>query len=170
MIPVLALLAGCGGVAPLPKTTPTPVVAAPPPPLRSIRISYGNCYGECPIFTVTVLAGGHGKFEGEGFTRVSGERAFSVSSEQFVAVAVALEPVRLAASVPLAKLAEGGPLCDEYRTDHPNRLIVWTEVNGEQRAMMWNTGCSAKRYEGVQPAIDKALAVLPVGPWIAGAH
>lgn len=163
------LLAGCGGTAPVPKPTLAPRTALGPP--ETILISYGACFGTCPIFAVTVSAAGQGKFEGQNFTALSGDRAFPVSPEQFAAVAAALAPLRPADDSELKAAADPKhqPQCDIYATDHPNRIILWTGKDGKQQALVWDTGCTAKRYETVQPAIDKALAVLPVAPWIKAA-
>ena len=159
------LLAGCEEKA----APPAPAPQAALSPARTILISYGACYERCPIFTVTVSVLGKGNFEGQNFTAVSGNRAFSVSRAQFDAVAAALAPLRPADDSQLTAYSNPNhrPACTEYRTDHPTRIVTWTGLDGKQQALVWDSGCRDKRYAAVQPAIDKALAALPVRPWIA---
>jgi hypothetical protein len=163
----LACLAGCGSPAPVPKPTPTPARVAKQEPPRTILISYGACFGECPIFTVTVSETGQGKFEGQNFTALSGERGFSVTRGQFAAVAAALEPLRRIDPRPLTEQVSRLLPGDVCVTDSPSRIIVWTQANGREQALVRDLGCESAR--GVQPAIDKALAALPVAPWIKSA-
>lgn len=159
------MLAGCGGNPAAPAPTPQATLS----PARTILISYGACYGKCPIFTVTVSALGQGNFEGQNFTAVSGNRAFPVSRAQFDAVAAALAPLRPADDSQLTAYSNPNhhPSCKNYVTDHPTRIVTWTGLDGKQQALVWDSGCKDNRYQPVQPVIDKALAALPVGPWIA---
>ena len=166
----LLLLAGCGDKTPAPAPKPTASAALSPP--RTILISYGACHGTCPIFTITISSLGQGNFEGQNFTSLSGNRAFPVTRAQFDAVAAALAPIRPPDDKQLTAYSNvhaPKPQCDVYATDQPTRIVTWTGLDGKQQAMVWDSGCQAKRYAGVQPAIDKALAVLPVAPWIGQA-
>lgn len=160
------LLAGCGGASAPPAPAPSSQTGLSP--ARTILISYGACLGKCPIFTVTISVLGQGNFEGQNFTAVNGNRAFPVSRAQYDAVAAALAPLRPADDSQLKAYSDPNhrPACTDYRTDKPTRIVTWTGLDGKQQALVWDSGCRDERYAGVQPAIDKALAALPVGPWI----
>lgn len=164
LLAAAVLLAGCGEQAATPAPSPQTALS----PARTILISYGACRGKCPIFTVTVSVLGQGNFEGQNFTAVSGNRAFPVPRAQYDAVAAALARFRPADDSQLTAYSNvnARPQCDSYATDHPTRIVTWTGIDGKQQALVWDTGCRAARYDGLQPAIDKALGALPVGPWI----
>lgn len=173
-LPVLLALAlaGCGQSPP--SQQPPRKAQAPLSPPQGIQISYGGCYGECPTFVVTIGADGKGMFTGTQFTKVEGEKRFAVPPERFAAIVAALEPIRPRDD---SDLKERGSVthdpmngCEVYATDHPSRIILWTGKDGRMQALVWDTGCRAKRYVPVQPAIDAALAQLPVAPMIGNTN
>lgn len=124
--------------------------------------------GECPVFTVAVSAYGKGELVSDPDSKTARKHPFSVSAAQFAAVAAALDSIRPADISDLAEAERGTAWkqCDAYATDFPVRIVLWAGADGKQQAMVWDKGCKLKRYEPVQPALDKALALLPVAQWI----
>lgn len=76
-----------------------------------LTLSYGPCFGSCPVFSVTLNESGSLVFEGERFTEALGRHRRQMSSSLFEDIVSELD------SLPDSELVD--PLvCPRIRTDH----------------------------------------------------
>lgn len=142
----LALI-GCSGNAPDP---------GPPVP---ITYSASGCEGICPVFTVTVTEQG-GVFHGERFTKVTGERRFAVTPEQYRAVARTLAPIRPAGE---RQIVDGSPDCGgTAATDFSSIEVRW----GERDRLHYYNGCSGAAAERIELILAQAEDLMGIGAFL----
>jgi hypothetical protein len=84
-IAILFALAGCGAhpKAPPTETTPPPSNTTPATPENGdivASLSRGGCYGDCPIYTVTLHRDGTVDYDGEQYVKVTGKQTGHVDA------------------------------------------------------------------------------------------
>jgi hypothetical protein len=121
-----------------------------------------------------LLADGRGIFQGKGAgpftdettTTAIGSYPFQVSPETFAEVVRDLAPIRPSGRRIIEPLQPGE--CADYLPDAPSRNLAWSTSDGKVDALHWDTGCSDPSYAAIKPAINAALAKLPVLRLIGG--
>lgn len=149
MMPALLpfALIGCAGSAP------------DPGPLVPITYSASGCEGICPVFTVTVTEQG-GLFHGERFTRVTGERRFTFTPDQYRAVARALAPIRPTGE---RQIVDGSPDCGgAAATDFSSVDVRW----GERDRLYYYNGCSGGEAERIERILAQAQDLMGIGAFL----
>lgn len=134
---------------------------APPPAsggasVRATTISYATqpCFGACPVYTVTVSADGRGHFTGERFTKVIGERDFTLNRAAFDRFAATLAPYRPAAGS--VRYEMGSDNCGAAPTDMPSVDVRWNDGGAEEESLHFYLGCRR-----ANPDLAAALAAAP---------
>ena len=135
----------------------TPTDQSAPVP---ITFSTGVCEGTCPAWTATVTEAG-GVFRGGQFSRVTGERRFALSPEQYRAIASALAPIRPRGE---QTLYPGQPGCEHAPTDMRTIQVSW----GDRDRLIFYTGCEGARNSRIRDALLKAEQLLPVSSLAGG--
>ena len=90
-IAILFALAACGAHPKAPPTPPPPSNTTPPPsnttppPAHApgdivASLSRGGCYGDCPIYTVTLHRDGTVDYDGEQYVKVTGKQTGHVDA------------------------------------------------------------------------------------------
>ncbi|WP_157933775.1 DUF6438 domain-containing protein [Alloalcanivorax mobilis] len=123
----------------------------------AIRYQAGACFGTCPQFEYRIDADGNATFNGQRFTKITGEHPAPGDRATFK---------RLRGLLASARPADGdrviGPNdCQRFATDHPGITVVWEEPAGERR-LTYNTGCHDARYQALRDTLDEARQALPV--------
>lgn len=133
-------------------------------PVQTISYATGACHGTCPAYKVTVSSDGHGIFEGERYTAVTGRRAFRVTPAQWRAFRARLQALHGHGTVDLT----GPPLCTAMATDMADVEVRWS---GAWRPFVLraNYGCRTARQGGVFARLRRAPEVLPIAGLI-GRH
>ena len=127
--------------------------ADPGPPVP-ITFSTGVCEGTCPAWEATVTQAG-GVYRGGQFSRVTGERRFALSREQYRAVASALAPIRPKGE---QTLYAGELGCEGAATDMRTIHVSW----GDHDRLSFYSGCEGSRNSQIRDALWKAEQLLPV--------
>jgi len=150
------LLLGFAGCA-------TVVPGAAPRGATSIAYETGPCFGACPVYRVTVNSDGTGRFEGQRFTAVEGERTFRITPERYRALLAHLEPLRPARG----SVRYSGEACETMATDLPSAEVTWrTPGDGEQQLYFYH-GCDMERNRAIAERLDAVPSLLPIGEFIA---
>lgn len=128
----------------------------PPVP---ITYSTGVCEGSCPEWEATVTEAG-GVFRGGQFSRVTGERRFALTPEQYRAIASTLAPVRPKGE---QALYPGQPGCEHAPTDMRTIQVSW----GDRDRLIFYTGCEGPQNSRIHDALLQAEQLLPVRRLVA---
>ena len=130
--------------------------------LQSISYETGRCFGACPVYRVTVNADGSGVFEGRRFTSVEGERAFTLTADQFRAFAAQLAPVRPASGTVSYDPAH----CTQVATDLPGVNIEWRDAGAAPQQLYFYYGCDMEKNRAMAQRLERAPELLPIGSFI----
>jgi hypothetical protein len=130
-----------------------------PPPLKpELVLERTECFGTCPIYTLTVSGDGSAKFEGRRFTAVSGRAAWRIPSDTAEALIAAFERQR---EEFLASHPAGSPPCGlEVVTE--GRAIIVLRRAGVVDSLSRYTDCQERgtdRFAGLAARIDQAVDV-----------
>ena len=127
----------------------------PPPPtagsVETIRYEKIGCYGECPVFVLTVRSDGGATFDGQEFTAVKGVREFRVTSKQFAEFQRRLAPYRPVGE----RLLEGTNCLLPPVTDASAVDIKW-QGKGPTSHLYAYYGCDMERNREMFVAIRDA--------------
>ena len=74
-------------------TTPTPTAAQDVPDDLVIKLERTSCFGECPIYSVTIDAKGNVTFEGTKFVRVEGRQTDRIQTSRVAALLATAERI-----------------------------------------------------------------------------
>ncbi|ATY31127.1 hypothetical protein CVN68_03280 [Sphingomonas psychrotolerans] len=96
-----------------------------------------------------------GVFRGGQFSRVTGERRFALSPDQYRAIASALAPIRPKGE---QALYPGQPGCEQAPTDMRTIQVSW----GDLDRLIFYTGCEGPGNLRIHDALLKAEQLLPV--------
>jgi hypothetical protein len=120
-----------------------PMVSASPSlptytPYQSITLERTGCYGECPMYKVTVAANGKVNYEGKDFVKVKGKAQTSLTTAQVKTLEKAIAKVKFF-SLQNEYIAEKDG-CTTVATDHPATTI--TISSGKQTKSVYHYfGC-----------------------------
>ena len=62
--------------------------------VSSIKLERTECYGTCPIYSITIFSDGRVRYEGKNFVKVKGVRIDKISEDGFHKLAVKAEQIR----------------------------------------------------------------------------
>lgn len=134
-------LVGCGEVGPTPANSQSR--------FDELQLSYGPCFGTCPVFTVTLNESGSLTYEGDRFVFASGRHRRLMNPSLFQEVVALIE------TLPETELID--PLqCPRRRTDH-------ARVDGRLRTAKHDLeinhyyGCSGYEYRKRQITLIRKL-------------
>lgn len=137
-------LASCGGVGNAPSDIPDRY--------GELELSYGPCFGSCPVFSITLNESGSLTYEGERFVTITGRERRQIGASVFA------DAVRLIESLPETELVD--PLqCPRRHTDAKT-------VRGNLKTadhnidIMHYYGCGGYEYRSRQVALIKELTDL----------
>ena len=130
--------------------------------LQSISYETGRCFGACPVYRVTVNADGTGVFEGRRFTSVEGERAFTLTPDQFRAFAAQLAPVRPATG----SVRYDPASCETVATDLPGVDIEWRDTGAAPQQLYFYYGCDMEKNRAIAERLQAAPKLLPIAEFI----
>jgi len=131
--------------------------------VESISYETGPCFGTCPVYVVTVHADGTGLFDGKRFTKVMGQKAFTVTHAQYAQYVNHLAPVRPASGV---VRYDGPPECTSMVTDLPSADVKWKALNGQQQELYFYYGCRFTNSQAMADRLSKAPDLLPIASFI----
>jgi Domain of unknown function (DUF6438) len=131
----ILLLAACACRSTAPVGGPPRTISAPATLVPNdfvLSLQRGECFGDCPIYTVTVDAAGNVEYEGTKFVTVTGAARWSVSTEVVAHLFKLLERVHF-----LDLEFE----CHRYISDVPTQTIS-LDVGGRERVLAnrWGGG------------------------------
>ena len=114
------------------------------------------------MFKVTVRPDGTGTFEGRRFTRVEGERNFTLTPAQYRAFEAQLAPLRpREGSVRLS-----GEACAQMATDLPSAEVTWFSQIGNSQSYYFYYGCDMEKNAAIAERIRRAPSLLPIADMI----
>ena len=128
----------------------------------SITYETGPCYGFCPVYRVTVNANGTAVYQGIRHVAVRGERRFRLTPAQYLAFTGLLEPIRPTRGS--IRYSTDAALCGPVVTDMPSTEVTWRRGRNRQ-TLYFYYGC--RRQRAIGERLERAPALLPIGPWIA---
>jgi len=131
---------------------------------QSIQISEGACFGQCPIYDVTITPDDHYLLNGERFTRVNGFSEGDLAAGSYARMEDLLEnadffdlPAEFTFNNP--DVCPGPPL-----SDMPSITITWTNRRGSH-TVLWYQGCNNATMrdlrDGLRDAFDYESIVRP---------
>jgi hypothetical protein len=157
MLSLLLPLAGCtasasgvGGAASVPQ---------------SISYETGPCFGACPVYSFTIGSDGQGSFEGKRFTKVIGQRAFTVAPDRYRAFAAQLAPLRPAGGT---VRYDAPPNCERMATDLPSASVTWRGADGSEQSLYFYYGCDMEKNRAIGERLRAAPGLLPLADFIKG--
>jgi Domain of unknown function (DUF6438) len=108
---------------------------------QSIQVSEGACFGQCPIYDVTITPDNHYLLNGERFTRVNGFSEGDLGAGSYTQMERLLDsadffnlPSEFTFNNP--EVCPGPPL-----SDMPSITITWTNRRGSH-TVLWYQGCN----------------------------
>jgi len=130
----------------------------------SIQISESACFGQCPIYDLTVTPDDHYMLNGERFTRVNGLSEGNLDVGSYAQMERLLEdayffsrPSDITYNNP--EVCPGPPL-----SDMPSITITWTNRRGSH-TVVWFQGCNNANMrdlrDGLRDAFDYEAIVRP---------
>lgn len=139
---------------------PVPNAAATEAPFEpdSLRYATGACYGRCPVYQVTLTADGRLRFEGQQFTKKTGNHDKTVDPALFTQLRG-----RLAAARPARgdrKVVDSSE-CKLMATDHSSVEITWSRGE-QQQTLTYNLGCHDEDKAAIRDALKDARKLLPI--------
>lgn len=123
---------------------------------ESISVSFGPCYGYCPVYDVRIGSNGSVSFHGERHTAVLGDRTVRKSANTYRKAACLLASFRPSAGT------TADTQCDDRATDHPHYRIVWKDANGQEAVLLHDRGCRSSANTRLNTAIDQLPNLLGV--------
>jgi hypothetical protein len=154
----MALLAGCAT-----DGAPPPDSGAAPNTATTISYATQPCFGACPVYTVTVSADGRGHYTGERFTKVIGERDFTLDRATFDRFAATLAPYRPATGS--VRYEMGSDNCGAAPTDMPSVDVRWEDGDAVEESLHFYLGCR-RANPALAGAIEAAPQTLPIDAMI----
>lgn len=104
---------------------------------RSLSMERTPCYGECPVYTVTVTADGVVNFVGIEYVSEQGEQRSQVSPEAVAKLQAGLKRLNF---FNLRSREKGRRGCLKYRTDHTS-IILHAVTSSDDKTIKLYTGC-----------------------------
>lgn len=142
-------LAACAGV-------PTAPAAAGG---SAITVALGPCFGFCPVYDVTVSAGGQVSFVGRRHTAVLGERSRQVPTAGYATIAKDLEVFRPASA------GETTAECTAAVSDTSPMTVTWTDRSGGKTSLTVASGCPGGPGHALVEVLRGMPARLGVDEW-----
>lgn len=132
----------------------------------TLRYASGACYGRCPVFQVTLTADGALRFEGQQFTKKTGNHDKTVEPALFTQLRD-----RLAAARPARgdrKVVDASE-CKLLATDHSSVEITWSR-GAQQQTLTYNLGCHDEDKAAIRDALRGARELLPLEELVGSSH
>ena len=164
MLILAGSLAGCAPRPPAPVSAPASVEQSASAPTDSavLTLERTPCFGACPVYMVTVSAGGEVRFQGNSFvshpglslSRIPQSRVDSLIAELDAAGYFEFDE----------RYVPGSPACGNAATDLPT-VTTSVTVRGRTRRIQHYRGCSAapQTLSRLEDRIDE---VLNTAQWI----
>jgi hypothetical protein len=128
------------------------------PPDTLITLERTACYGTCPIYKITISAGGTVVFEGRRFVKKVGTVKSAVSQEQLRELLAAFEKINYFELRDRYEQPEDG--CKQWATDNPSAITSVT-INGKSKSVTHYHGCGGievlAELRKLEQAIDNAV-------------
>jgi hypothetical protein len=105
---------------------------------RSLSLERTACYGDCPVYTVTVSSSGIVTLDGIEHVSKPGGQQSHVSLEAVEKLQAQLKTIDFFS---LRSRKKGRWGCFKYRTDHPS-IIVRAVTSSDDKTVRLYTGCS----------------------------
>ena len=125
--------------------------------IETIRFERGACFGNCPVYVLTVRSDGRGTFDGRRYTNVHGIRDFRLTRAQFADFRARLAPYRPRHE----RILEGNARCNGHvATDQISVDVRWTG-KGPPAHLDAYFGCDMERNALMFRALVAATEALP---------
>lgn len=143
-VAMMLALAGCGGAGEAPSNSQSR--------FGELELSYGPCFGTCPIFSVTLNESGSLTYEGERFVEASGRHRRQMGPALFSRVVALIE------TLPETELVD--PLqCPRRHTDARSVRGRLRTANHDIEILHYY-GCSGYEYRRRQVRLIRELTDL----------
>jgi hypothetical protein len=127
-------------------------IREPIPADTLIKLERTECYGTCPVYTLTITADGTVVYEGKRFVKSEGRIVTSIAPEQLREI---LSAIRKANYFSMKdRYASGEDGCEGTWTDHPS-VIISVKANGRSKTIHHDHGCEDKTDD------EKSFHVYP---------
>ena len=150
----LALALGLAGCAP--RTSAAPAVQQPREATGAaqpaISLERTPCFGNCPVYTISVSPWGQVTFEGRAHVRLLGTATGQVPKERVDALLVELERAGYFGFASRYAVSETG--CGRYITDLPSAISSAT-LRGRTQRIAHDHGCG--RAPGALAVLEKRI-------------
>ncbi len=125
-------------------------------PQPTLSVSFGPCFGFCPVYDVKIEADGTVLFHGERHTAVLGDRRVRKTPATYRTA------LRSLASFRPANGTTANTQCVSQATDHAQVKIVWKDANGRETVLQHDRGCFSPTNKRLDAAVDRLPALLGV--------
>ena len=133
----------------------------------TVTLQRTECFGLCPMYSVTVSSDRNVRFHGERWIQFDGDRIAQISEDAYQQLLQAVRDARFDTLKPRYRGSSDG--CGEYWTDHPSMIIM---ISSEKKTYQtnFNMGCkggSAAEATARITLLGKQIdTILDTGRWI----
>ena len=128
-------------------------------PHPALSVSFGPCFGFCPVYDVKIEADGTVLFHGERHTAVLGDRRVRTTPATYRRV------LRSVASFRPANSMKANTQCLNQATDHAQVKIIWKNANGRETVLEHDRGCLSPTNTRLNAAVDQLPELLGVAEY-----
>ncbi len=128
-------------------------------PQPTLSVSFGPCFGFCPVYDVKIEADGTVLFHGERHTAVLGDRRVRKTPSTYRRV------LRSLASFRPANGTTANTQCVNQATDHAQVKIIWKDANGRETVLPHDRGCLSPTNTRLNAAVDQLPELLGVAEY-----
>lgn len=121
-------------------------IREPIPADTLIKLERTECYGTCPVYTLTITANGTVVYEGRRFVKSEGRVESKISPEQLSEILAAVRRADYFSMKDRYALVEDG--CDGIWTDLSS-AITTIRINGRTKTIRHYYGCQDKPNDGI---------------------
>ncbi len=145
-----------------PTAVPTKIQQVPAD--LNISLKRTICFGECPIYQVTIDATGKVRYEGKDYVKTVGQAETSISNEQLLTLINAFVASNYWEYQSLYEY--GGTECDGIMSDMPNANTSMT-MNSQTKSVQHYLGCKGFAGEAELKALEDLIdTTVNVNQWI----
>lgn len=128
-----------------------------------IVLKRGACYGECPVYALTIFADGKVFFEGQKYVKVLGRQEKKISDDQLRQLLQKFSEIGFPALTAKAAALE----CYTSVTDVPSTEVSITE-NGKSFTMIHGSKCYGdKLFQKLDDLAKTIDQIVDVNDWIS---
>jgi hypothetical protein len=123
-----------------------------------LRMQRTACYGECPVYSVSLSPTGHVIFEGVEFTQTKGRGESTIGPEKIKMLVAEIESADFF-SLKDAYTPDSGN-CPIVATDMPS-VVLWIKLNGKSKRVEHYLGCFGTTPNSSNlPIVPRKLGIL----------